>query len=106
MRQHLIAEGSEREVDGLRAVSCRGIARYLARQRAVLGDPFVAAAIQDAAVPMAVELEEPEGSGGVSVGVVAVEDHGRLGRDPARRQERLERLAGYEIADALALEVG
>ena len=95
-----------REVGLLRGVGSRRVAWHVAGVRAALGLPLGPAAVHQAAILMAVHLEEPVGVGGVPVVAVAVEDDGRVVGDAALRHQLLELFLSDEVADELALLVG
>ncbi len=89
----------------LRAVARLGGPGRLPRQRTVLRLPLPAAAVHDPSVLVAEELEDPERIAGPPVVLVAVEDDGRVVRDPPLREELRERVLVQVVADERVLQV-
>src|SRR4029079_13246360 len=67
--------------------------------------PLLAAAVEDANVRVAVDLQIPVGVGREPVVLVAVDDDRRVGPDPALAEELLEALPIDEIALQWILEI-
>ena len=57
-------------------------------QLAALGNPLVAAAVEQANIFVAEQGEDPERVGGPPVGLVAVDNHGGVARDALGRGEQ------------------
>ena len=84
----------------------RGDLRDVRRDVAALGDPEVAAAVEQAHVFVAEEREDPEGVGRPPVVLVAVDDHGRVAGDALRPEQGGELLAVQVIAHDGVVELG
>ena len=67
--------------------------------------PFRAAAVHEANVVMAVNFEEPKTVGGEPVIVVAVNNHGVVGRDAGAADQFFECFAADDVAANLVLEL-
>nr|GLJ70948.1 hypothetical protein GCM10017583_02030 [Agromyces mediolanus] len=106
MGEHVLLEGSD---DGVVALDDRVLDRRdLGRRRgelAALGDPEVAAAVEQSHVLVPEEGEHPERVGGPPVVLVAVDDDGRVAGDALRAQQGGELLAVEVVADDGVVEL-
>ena len=97
-RQDVVAEGAQREVGLGQVVAGLVVGRHVGRQRQVVVEPELAAAVEEAQVGVPVEQQLPVGPGGEPVVVVAVEHDRRVGSDAALREQRAEVLAAGDVA--------
>src|SRR5579875_404991 len=104
--QNLVAECPDRVVGLLGAVGGGRTVHLLARQRAAVQLPLLAAAVEQLDLVVPVELEVPVGVGGEPVVVAAVEDHGVVVGDAAITQQLGELLGVDEVAADRVLQIG
>ena len=96
--QHLVAEGADVFVRFFRPILCFRVGWDILDERAVFLLPFGASAVHDLHVLVTVVLEQPQRIAGEPVGLVAVENDGRIVGDAKVGRYFFELLLGEEIA--------
>ncbi len=103
--KHVVAEGAQGFVDSGHAIGRRGHLRGILGQWTLLFEPFLAAAVDQLHVLVAVILQLPEGIGGEPVVVVAIEKYGGVVGDAGFAEQFLQRGLVNQIATHVVLQL-
>jgi hypothetical protein len=107
MGEHVLLERPQRAVVALDArVLGRRRLRHVLRERAPLGDPLRATAVEETGVRVAEQAAHPERVRGPPVEVVAVEHDRRVARDALSGHQPREAVGVHVVADDRVVQVG
>src|SRR5437899_1647191 len=104
--EDLLFIGAKRFIAAGYTVGCGLDVHRFLREGALLFQPFLAAAVNQADIPMTVVLQLPEGVGGEPVVVVAIEQDGGVVGNAGRAKKLFESGLVDQIAADVVLELG